>query len=145
MIAGSRLCSLLLCYATAAMADITYNVTVDTSSITATMGSLDFNFNPGPLVTQYAQLEILNFSSDGSLAGDCPCGTGDVTGQLPSTLMFETAPPTTIISTSLLTAPPFRSASISTAPPSIRPTAFPPQAARSPSACSRMLPEPCRS
>jgi hypothetical protein len=53
------------------------------------MGSLDFNFNPGPFVTQSASLQILNFTSDGTLAGACPCGTGDVSGQLPAAVTFE--------------------------------------------------------
>ena len=53
---------------------ITYTVTVNTSSVSGTAGSLDFNFNPGPLVTQAASLQILSFTSDGSLAGDCPYG-----------------------------------------------------------------------
>ena len=70
-------------------ASITYNVTVDTSSITGATGSLDFNFNPGPLLTQAASLQILNFASDGTLAGACPCGIGDVSGQLPATLTFD--------------------------------------------------------
>ena len=84
----------LLLVASVASADVIYNVTVDTSSISGTVGSLDFNFNPGPLVTQAASLQILNFASDGSLA-DCAanvqgfCPTGDVTGQLPSTLTFD--------------------------------------------------------
>jgi len=52
-------------------------------------GSLDFNFNPGPLETQSASLQILDFTSNGELAGDCPCGTGDVSGQLPATLTFD--------------------------------------------------------
>jgi hypothetical protein len=68
---------------------IIYEITVNTSSITGTAGSLDFNFNPGPLVTQAASLQILNFTSDGTLAGNCPCGTGDVSGQLPSTVTFD--------------------------------------------------------
>ena len=68
---------------------ITYEVTVNTSSILGTTGSLDLNFNPGPLVTQAAPLQILDFTSDGTLAGNCPCGTGDVSGQLPSTLTFD--------------------------------------------------------
>jgi hypothetical protein len=81
--------ALFSCIASLASADIvTYDVTVDTSSITGTAGSLDFNFNPGPLVTQLANLQILNFASDGTLAGNCPCGTGDVSGQLPGTLTF---------------------------------------------------------
>ncbi|MBV9158865.1 MAG: NF038129 family PEP-CTERM protein [Acidobacteriaceae bacterium] len=68
---------------------ISYAITVNTSSITGTAGSLDFNFNPGPLVTQAASLQILNFSSDGTLASNCPCGTGDVSGQLPATITFD--------------------------------------------------------
>ncbi len=79
----------ILAASLASAGPITYDVTVDTSSITGTMGSLDFNFNPGPLVTQLADLQILNFTSDGTLAEACPCGTGDVTGQLPATLTFD--------------------------------------------------------
>ena len=82
--------ALLTCFFDRASAGpITYNVTVDTTSISGAMGSLDFNFNPGPLVTQSASLQILNFSSNGTLAGNCPCGTGDVSGQLPATLTFD--------------------------------------------------------
>jgi hypothetical protein len=68
---------------------MTYHVAVDTSSIHGTTGSLDFNFNPGPLVTQPASLQILNFASDGSLTG-APQTFGDVTGgPLPTTLTFD--------------------------------------------------------
>jgi PEP-CTERM motif len=78
-----------LCFASvASAAPITYDVTVDTSSITGTAGSLDLQFNPGPLVTQSASLQILNFASDGALAGS-PTPTGDVTGTLPTTLTFD--------------------------------------------------------
>jgi hypothetical protein len=69
-------------------APITYNVTVDSSSISGTAGSLDFQFNPGPLVTQAASLQILNFSSPGSLAGS-PVLAGHVAGALPSTLTLD--------------------------------------------------------
>jgi hypothetical protein len=79
--------ALFLCFAGSASADV-YTVTVDTSSATGTVGSLDFNFNPGPLVTQAASLQILDFSSNGSLAGS-PTTTGDVSGTLPSTLTFD--------------------------------------------------------
>lgn len=71
-----------------AWADIVYDVTVNTSSISGTAGSLDFNFNPGPLVTQAASLQILSFGSDGSLAGS-PSLTGDVAGALPATVTFD--------------------------------------------------------
>ena len=79
----------VLCSISALADPITYAVTVDTSSISGTAGSLDFNFNPGPFTTQAASLQILNFSSDGSLAGNCPCGIGDVAGQLPATITFD--------------------------------------------------------
>jgi hypothetical protein len=79
-------------------APITYNVMVNTSSISGTAGSLDFNFNPGLLTTQSASLKILTFASNGSLLscaanvqGFCP--TGDVSGQLPATLTFDNATP----------------------------------------------------
>ena len=78
-----------LCFASmASAAPITYDVTVDSSSISGTAGSLDFNFNPGPLVTQAASLQILDFTSDGTLAGS-PTLTGDVAGALPATLTFD--------------------------------------------------------
>lgn len=77
-----------VCVTSLASADVVYNVSVDTSSIFNTSGSLDFNFNPGPLVTQAASLQILNFASDGTLAGS-PTLTGDVAGVLPGTLTFD--------------------------------------------------------
>lgn len=79
--------ALLLCFAGSASADI-YDVTINTSSIAGTVGSLDFNFNPGPLVTQAASLQIPSFLSNGSLAGS-PALTGDVAGALPATLTFD--------------------------------------------------------
>jgi hypothetical protein len=74
----------VLCAASAMAGAITYDVTVDTSSITGTVGSLDFNFNPGPLVSQSASLQILGFTSNGTLAGS-PTLNGDVSGALPAT------------------------------------------------------------
>jgi hypothetical protein len=67
---------------------ITYGISVNTASITGTVGSLDFNFNPGPLATQAASLQILGFSSNGTLGGS-PVLTGDVSGALPLTLTFD--------------------------------------------------------
>jgi hypothetical protein len=72
----------------AAAAPITYDVTVNTAAISGTAGSLDFDFNPGPLVTQAASLQILDFTSDGTPAGG-PVLTGDITGALPGTLTFD--------------------------------------------------------
>jgi hypothetical protein len=67
---------------------ILYLVTVNTASIAGTGGSLDFQFNPGPLATQAANLQILNFGSNGTLTG-APALTGDVSGTLPATLSFD--------------------------------------------------------
>ena len=71
-----------------AMADgLTYDVTVDTSSIAGTSGSLDFQFNPGALVTQTANLQIEDFTSDGTLGGSIL--TGDAVGGLPGTVSLD--------------------------------------------------------
>jgi hypothetical protein len=81
--------TLLSCLAGVVSASpITYNVTVNTSSISGTAGSLDFNFNPGPLVTQSASLQILSFGGNGTLTGT-PSVIGDVTGTLPATVTFD--------------------------------------------------------
>jgi hypothetical protein len=87
---SSLLIASLLCSASVASSagPVTYFVTVNTSSISGTVGSFDINFNPGPLVTQAASLQILNFSSDGTLQGG-PTLTGDVAGVLPATLTFD--------------------------------------------------------
>jgi hypothetical protein len=53
-------------------------VTLNTSSIVGTTGSLDFQFNPGPLITQAATVQITNFIG-GTLVG-IPQTIGDVTG-----------------------------------------------------------------
>ena len=71
-----------------ASADSVYDVLVDTSSIQGTLGSLDFNFNPGPLITQPASLQVQTFSTNGSLAGNSVL-TGDVNGILPATITFD--------------------------------------------------------
>jgi hypothetical protein len=85
----SRFVVALFCLTITASADpVIEAVSVDTSSLIGTAGSLDFNFNPGPLVSQSASLQILNFSSDGALAGS-PSITGDVSGILPGTLTFD--------------------------------------------------------
>lgn len=80
--------ALLLGAVASAMADgVSYDVTVNTPSIVGTAGSLDFQFNPGPLVTQTADVQILGFTSDGALGASTP--TGDVTGTLPGTVLFD--------------------------------------------------------
>jgi hypothetical protein len=81
------------CAALAMASPITYDVTVNTSSLSGTTGSLDLNFNPGPLVTQAADLQILDFTGGSfeSCASNVQgfCNTGNVTGTLPGTLTFN--------------------------------------------------------
>jgi len=78
-----------LCFAPIALGGpITYHATVNTSSISGTAGSLDYNFNPGPFITQAATLQIVGFSSNGTLVGS-PVLTGDVSGTLPATVTFD--------------------------------------------------------
>src|ERR1039458_392842 len=84
------LLTLLFSFVSVASAGIISQVTVDTTTISGTAGSLEFQFNPGPLVSQAASLDIFSFTSDGTLvAGGClaggPCFTGNVTCTLPGT------------------------------------------------------------
>ena len=79
--------TLLLAVGMAAADPIAYLVTVDTSSIAGTAGSLDFQFNPGPLASQAASVQVLDFNSDGTLASS-PILTGNVSGTLASTVTF---------------------------------------------------------
>jgi hypothetical protein len=77
-------------FGTPALAEpITYQVTVNSSSITGTAGSLDFNFNPGLSMSQTASLQIVNFTSNGSVTG-APQIVGDASGgPLPITVSFD--------------------------------------------------------
>jgi len=76
--------------ASSAFADL-FNVTIDTSGVTGTVGGIYMQFNPG-LASDPASVAISNFaiSGPGSLitgtpAGGAPAGTdGDVTGALDS-------------------------------------------------------------
>ena len=81
--------TLLLCFVSVAQADTQLQFNVNTSSISGTTGSLDFQFNPGPLTSQPASLDVYGFTSNGTLAG-APILTGDVSGgPLPVTLTFD--------------------------------------------------------
>jgi hypothetical protein len=83
---------LTLCFASAgawAGTALLVPVTINTSSIAGKTGSLDFNFNPGPLASQNASLEIVGFSADGTFEG-APNLIGDVSGgTLPTNVLFD--------------------------------------------------------
>jgi len=82
------LSAILSCAAIAlTAAPVTYTVSVDTASLAGTTGSLDFNFNPGPLVSQSALVQILDLV--GGSAAEGPVLTGDATGALPGTISLD--------------------------------------------------------
>ena len=83
------LSAILTCGAVAiTAAPVTYVVSVSTASLAGTTGSLDFNFNPGPLVSQSAIVEILTFSSSGAFDGN-PVLSGDASGSLPGIVTLD--------------------------------------------------------
>lgn len=62
-----------------------FQVTLDTSSLTSTTGTLDFLFNPGGADAQNATLQVSGFTTNGTLAGTAT-DLGGGTGTLPGTL-----------------------------------------------------------
>lgn len=88
----STLAFLVLIAVGAASAD-TYQVTVNTSSISGEAGSIDLQFNPGSLVTEAATAQIAGFTSDGALVSASPNNAviGDVSGTLPGSLSISNA------------------------------------------------------
>lgn len=80
---------LLSLWLTSAMPGSAVIVTVDTSSLAGTIGSLDFQFNPGPNSNHVTNLVISNFVTDGTL--NTPSVTGDVGGSLPASVAFDDA------------------------------------------------------
>ncbi len=81
------LLSLLVLGSVAAYADKIVEVSVDTHSVASgTTGYLDFQFNLGPLVTQSATLEILDFQGATYINGTQQLTGGAAGGPLPSTI-----------------------------------------------------------
>ena len=78
-------------------------------ALTPALGALDCNFNPGPLVTYSAHLEIANFATNGTIVNGSQMLTGDASGTLPANLKFDKGLASTIISLTLLTEPHSRS------------------------------------
>jgi hypothetical protein len=73
--------TVLLAGTSPALATISYQVTVNTSSLSGTAGFLDFEFNPGG-VSQSGFATVSNFVPSGALSNS-PSITGNVTGTLP--------------------------------------------------------------
>jgi hypothetical protein len=71
----------ILSAGTARADDLTYNVTIDTSSINGYYGYLDLQFDPGTIPgSQYATATVQNFSTDGIFNSIDDTQTGDVYG-----------------------------------------------------------------
>jgi hypothetical protein len=70
---------------------VTFNVTVDTSSLNGQSGYLDSQFNPGGSGAAAATASITGFTSDGALQPGAPLNgvSGDVSGALPGTLTLN--------------------------------------------------------
>jgi hypothetical protein len=68
--------------------EITYDITVDTSSISTQSGYVDFQFNPGGVAAGLASAAVTNFAPLANLKATDPNNSvsGDVTGSLSSTL-----------------------------------------------------------
>jgi hypothetical protein len=69
---------------------VTYDVTVDTSSLGGTSGYIDSQFNPGGSGAAAATATVTGFSPGGSLQSAAPFNgiSGSVSGMLPGTLTF---------------------------------------------------------
>ena len=74
-----------------AQGGVQYQVTVNTTSINATTGFLDFQFNPGNGTSQSATAVLSNFS--GGVAGAVNSVSGNVTGSLPGTVTMINSTP----------------------------------------------------
>jgi len=66
----------------------TYLVVVDTSSVSGTVGHIDFQFNPGNATTQAASAVVGSFNLVGGSLTGVPQVTGSVSGALPGTITF---------------------------------------------------------
>src|SRR6266480_4836959 len=82
--------ALILFAANAAFASFSYNVSIDTSSLAAagTIGSLDFQFNPGASTSPYTATVDISGVTRGGMFGDPTTvyTQGNVSGVLPGTV-----------------------------------------------------------
>ena len=78
---------LLGCAAVCHASPIAYVVVVNTSSLGGTLGSVDFNLDPGPLGSQAASAQITGIA--GGVASGSPFTSGDGSGTLQSTVNLD--------------------------------------------------------
>ena len=76
--------------ASSAFASLSYDVTVDTSSLSGTTGYLYLQLNPNFGNTSDATAAVSNFASNGTLGATAPVVYGgNVSGTLPATVTFD--------------------------------------------------------
>ncbi|MCU1262485.1 MAG: hypothetical protein JWO80_5370 [Bryobacterales bacterium] len=85
--AALGLCAILLPAGAARADTISFRISVDTSSLSASSGYLDFQFNPSNTPFDPATVTLVNFLSDGTLTGAL-ADIGDVNGTLPGTVVI---------------------------------------------------------
>jgi hypothetical protein len=71
---------------------VTYIVTVNTSAVTGTQGFIHLQFNGGAQPFERAKVELLKFETNGRRTGE-PSITGNVSGVLSNTVIFENSAP----------------------------------------------------
>jgi hypothetical protein len=76
----------------AGMVDLSYEITVNTTSIEGTSGYLDFTFNPGSPPVDAGTATLTGFSTDGTLTAAEP-NIGAVTGSLPGEVTIANTDP----------------------------------------------------
>ncbi len=72
-----------------AHADLVFNVSVDTSSLSAQSGYLDFQFNPGDSSALSATANVTLFQTAGGILSQPAILTGDAAGSLPGTVTLD--------------------------------------------------------
>ncbi len=72
-----------------AHADLSFSLSVDTSSLSTQSGYLDFQFNPGDSSAEAATATVTLFQTMGGILAQPASLTGDATGSLPGTLTLD--------------------------------------------------------
>ena len=79
--------ALILFAANASFASFSYNVSIDTSTLSGTLGGLDFQYNPGSGSSSYTTTLDISGVTGGTLSDPSTVFTaGNVSGELPSTV-----------------------------------------------------------
>lgn len=68
---------------------VSYQVSVNTSTLSGQGGNLDFQFNPGGIGAESATATITNFQMIGGILSQPAVLTGDAVGSLPGTLTLD--------------------------------------------------------